>query len=267
MCTISIIALDNPNSGLPPGFRVVCNRDEHRERFQATPPRWHRLRDGSAAGRAIWPVDTHAGGTWIAAGEHGLVLAVLNHYPNPPVTVVKIPGLRSRGLMIPELVSEPTAEAVAARVRDNDLDKYAPFRLLAIEPVEPARGATARVAELRWNRTDLTVSWKSAEAMCFASSGLGDARAAPRLPLFREMVAEPGPTPERQDDFHRHTWPDRPEVSVMMSRTEAKTVSVTRVEVVPGAPTGRVRYSVDMAYEPIPETLQVMRCHRRDQRR
>ncbi len=265
MCTISVIALDDPITGLRAGFRVVCNRDEHRERSRAAPPRWHTLHTGS---RAIWPTDTHAGGTWIAAAEHGLVLAVLNHYPNPPVPVVGLRGLRSRGLMVPELVSEPTAEAVMARVRDNDLEKYAPFRLVAIEPAP--RAGTVRAAEIRWNRTDLSVSWHTAGgegAMCFVSSGLGDTRAGPRLPLFREMVAEPvgGATPDRQDEFHRHTWPDRPEVSVMMSRAEARTVSVTRVEVVPGNATGR--YAVNMAYEPVPETPAVFRYDRRDQRR
>lgn len=260
MCTISILTLEHPGRPGPAGFRVVCNRDEHRERSQATAPRWHTL---STGGRAVWPTDTHAGGTWIAAAEHGLVLAVLNHYPNPPVNVVGLRGLASRGLMIPELISEPTAEAVAARVRDNDLDKYAPFRLLAIDSA--GAGGVVRAAEVRWNRTDLSVSWQAGRALCFVSSGLGDARAAPRLPLFREMVADGGATPERQDEFHRHTWPDRPEVSVMMSRTEARTVSVTRLEVVPAGEAGRFRVSVQ--YEPVPERAAVLRFDPRDQRR
>lgn len=249
MCTLSIIALGAPSCAGRGGLRIVVNRDEHRERSPALPPRWHELRGG---GRAVWPTDVHAGGTWVAAAEHGLVLAVLNHYPRPPVGVVDLHGLRSRGLMIPDLITEPTAEAVVARVRDNVLARYAPFRLLAIEP----SAAGARTAELTWNRTYLAVRWHAGAALCFASSGLGDHRAAPRLPLFAEMVADPGPTPERQDEFHRHTWPDRPEVSVMMSRTEARTVSVTRVELVPLAPRA---FRLAVAYEPVPDVPAAVR--------
>jgi hypothetical protein len=263
MCTLSIIALDYPVTNEGPhrgGFRVVCNRDEHRERSAASVPRWRALPTGS---RAIWPTDTHSGGTWIGGSEHGLVLAVLNHYPTPGISVVGLSGLRSRGLMIPELISEPTAEAVAARVRDNDLEKYAPFRLVAID----TRGGREfpRAAEIRWNRTELAVSWTAGEALCFASSGLGDARAAPRLPLFREMVVDAGVNAERQDEFHRHTWPDRPEVSVMMSRTEARTVSVTRLEML--RTSDPARFDVKMRYEPVPESAPVMRLNQRDQRR
>ncbi len=261
MCTLSIIALDHPVTNDRAGFRVVCNRDEHRERSTASPPRWRTLPTGS---RAIWPTDTHSGGTWIGAAEHGLVLAVLNHYPTPGISVVGLSGLRSRGLMIPELISEPTAEAVAARVRDNDLEKYAPFRLVAID-TWGGRDRLPRAAEIRWNRTELAVSWTAGAALCFASSGLGDARAAPRLPLFREMVVDAGATPERQDEFHRHTWPDRPEVSVMMSRTEARTVAVTRLEML--RISDLTRFSVRMRYEPVPETAPVMRFNHRDQRR
>ena len=34
-----------------------------------------------------------------------------------------------------------------------------------------------------------------------------------------------------QDAYHRHRWPDRPYLSVCMSRPEAKTVSYTVTEV------------------------------------
>jgi hypothetical protein len=54
----------------------------------------------------------------------------------------------------------------------------------------------------------------------------------PRLGLFDELMAADGVRPETQDRFHRHVWRDRPEISVMMSRGEARTVSVTTVEVV-----------------------------------
>ena len=36
---------------------------------------------------------------------------------------------------------------------------------------------------------------------------------------------------ERQQAFHAHRWPDRPEVSVLMTRRDARTVSRTAIEV------------------------------------
>lgn len=247
MCTISVIPLDQRGSAL----RIVCNRDEHRERSRALPPRWHSLRDGK---RALWPVDTHAGGTWIGAGEHGLVLCVLNHNPHPPVNVVDLEGLRSRGLLIPDLIGEEDAEGVVGRIRREAFDSYAPFRLLAIEPAR--RGRDALVAEVRWDRRSVKTAWHGGLPQCFVSSGLGDARVAPRLDLFEAMVVEPGPSSERQDEFHRHSWPDRPEVSVLMSRTEACTVSISTLEVEAGE---GARHRLRMGYEAVPRAALPVR--------
>ena len=54
---------------------VVMNRDERRDRAPARPPRRWRGADGGFTA----PVDGDAGGTWIAAKDSGVVLALLNH--------------------------------------------------------------------------------------------------------------------------------------------------------------------------------------------
>jgi hypothetical protein len=67
----------------------------------------------------------------------------------------------------------------------------------------------------------------------FTSSGLGDALVeAPRRALFDEWFVgvKLENQLERQDAFHRHQWPDRPELSVCMSRIDARTVSYTVVD-------------------------------------
>jgi hypothetical protein len=239
MCTVSIIPVDG-------GWRVVCNRDEHRERNRALAPRWHALSGGR---RAVWPIDTHAGGTWIAGSEHGLVLCVLNLNPHPPLSVVDIPDLRSRGLLIPGLIGLDSAGQVAAAVARGELGRYAPFRLLAMD------ADSGNVAELRWDRHELVRSWHAADSQCFVSSGLGDARVAPRLELFDSMVRLPGPTRRGQDEFHRHQWPRHPEVSVLMSRAEARTVSITTLEVQTKVKVSRIR----MAYKPVTEGVMAVR--------
>jgi hypothetical protein len=149
-----------------------------------------------------------------------------------------VPGLRSRGLIIPSLLGSESAEAVMSRLERVALRQYAPFRLLAIgsSPESP-------IAEARWDRSALQVRWHDPGAVCFVSSGLGDHLVTPRLELFEELVAGPGANPERQDEFHRHTWADRPETSVLMSRSDARTVSITTVEIAGS--------EVRMEYEPV----------------
>lgn len=250
MCTVSVIVAGVPGSNAG-GFRIVCNRDESRERSPALPPHWRTL-DAARASRAIWPIDADAGGTWIGASDTGLVLSLLNFNPcasvGPTAPCAAARGLVSRGLIIPEIIGAGSAAASLDALRRLDLSDFAPFRLVAIESV-PAPGVAdslslPRAIEARWDRGTLTTTVHPAGASCFTSSGLGDHLVQPRLSLFDQMV-RPDPTRQTQDRFHRHQWPDRPEVSVMMTREDARTVSVTTVEVARAAG-GRV--VVDMTY-------------------
>ncbi len=223
MCTVSVIPLRDRDES-PIGFRVVCNRDESRTRPPALTPRWRGV-EGSHR-RALWPMDTEAGGTWIGVSDAGLALSLLNLNLEPAIDVSGLRGIQSRGLIIPELLREADAEHAVRRLAAMDLERFAPFRLLAVSGPDPV------AAELRWDRSELTVAWHE-QTVCLASSGLGDSRVLRRLDLFEELVLRPGPSPERQDEYHRHTWAERPEISVLMSRPEARTVSITTIEVTP----------------------------------
>lgn len=239
MCTLSVISLKN-------GYRVVCNRDESRGRPPATPPAWRSL-PGSGSLRAIWPTDTQAGGTWIASGEHGLTLALLNLN----LAGVAAPGRHavSRGLVIPALLAQGHAEEAMNALRKLDLERFAAFRLVAIDRLESGE----RVLEARWDRSALKVFAHDGAPACFASSGLGDELVVPRLELFREMVVRPGASAAAQDLFHDHVWANRPEISVRMSRAEARTVSRTSVTV-EADPLKPGRRRVSMEYHPVQES-------------
>jgi hypothetical protein len=140
---------------------------------------------------------------------------------------------------------------------DFDLPRFAPFRLVGVEPVNDAGAAHPfRVREARWDLSTLSHETPELGAACFVSSALGDPLVKPRLALFEAMVRGPfdAPGPAQalaQDRFHRHVWPGRSEISVLMSRPDARTVSITSVEVATlrGAP----RPLVSMHYEPIHE--------------
>jgi hypothetical protein len=251
MCTASIIPLGHaatPHLAGEAGFRVVVSRDEQRDRPPALQPRWRTI----GGGRAIWPIDPRGGGTWIGAGEHGLVLMLLNVNPEPPPTLP--PGLASRGMIIPRLIDAPTPDAALARLRGLDLERFAPFRVIAAGPDHAGRAwrGGVRLSGARWDRDRLTTEPAGPGPACFVSSGLGDSHAHARLGLFRDVVAG-APAPEAQDEFHDHAWPGREDVSVRMSRTDARTVSVTYVEVRPRAGGG---VQVRMSYRPVYEARE-----------
>lgn len=241
MCTVSII----PWPGGEPGYRLVCNRDESRARPPAEGPRWRELKGGAGGLRAVWPTDPLGGGTWLAAGEQGLGLCLLNYNLEPehlPASALPAGG-RSRGAIIPELIGLGSLAEVGPALAERDLGVYAPFRLLGVEPAAPYR-----VMEARWDRRSLEVVPPRSEGpVCLVSSGLGDSLVRPRLGLFREMVRTPDGA--EQDRFHRHAWPERPEISVLMRRAAARTVSVATLEVRRGGS----GWEVEMAYEPVEE--------------
>jgi hypothetical protein len=216
MCTVTII----PRGG---GVRVAVNRDESPRRALVQPPSVVEVGGGASAGvRASWPVDVRSGGTWIGASDGGLVLAVLNGNPRPMPPLPPADRLVSRGLIIPGLIAARGACEACERLAGSDLAVHAPFRLIAADRGE--------IHDAVWDGRVLRRSRAAVGAVCYASSGLGDEVVRPRLDLWRRWVVERGATAEAQDAFHRHAWPDRPEISVMMVRDGARTLSVTVVE-------------------------------------
>jgi len=237
MCTLTVIPLRRDGRSAA-GYRLVTNRDERHDRPRAEAPTKRRAGDRCA----VWPIDPAGGGTWIAVNDRALTLSILNLNLDPPPrrrwhgSPSRAAGdvghktqhrsetcaTRSRGLLIPRLIDAETADQAMAKLDELDLSPFDPFRLIAVDPLG------VRVA--RWDRRSLTGTPSALAPMCLVSSGLGDHVVSPRLELFREWFASRGFTAEAQDAFHAHRWPDRPEISVMMSRDDARTVSVTTVE-------------------------------------
>ena len=215
MCTVTVV----PFAGH--GFRMMCNRDERWSRPIASVPAVER------AGRldAIFPRDPLHGGTWIGANSAGLAVAVLNRYDDEP-RVDGIPALHSRGAIAVELLRCGRLDEVVESMHGLAAAHYAPFRLVALH--------NARAVIVSSNGRAIDVVTRSlASPLVLTSSALGDARVEPlRRALFEDLV---GCRPEQwlsgQSQFHRHQWPDRPEVSVLMARQDAGTVSRSTIDV------------------------------------
>ena len=241
MCTVSVIRWSpraSEKGETAGGYRLVSSRDEKRDRPEAEPPRRRPF-------VGIWPTDAAGGGTWVGAAPRGLALTLLNVNIAPNGRAE--PGT-SRGLLIPALLRRRSAERAIEALRAMALASFAPFRLVAAEPGEGG----PRVVDARWDGLELDIhehpAGRSFEPICFVSSGLGDEVVRPRLPLFDAMV-RPAPGPATQDGFHRHTWVGRSAESVMMSRADARTVSITTVE------TGGAGRRPRMGYEAVNQTL------------
>jgi hypothetical protein len=220
MCTLTAVQPD-ANTGDALLFRVVVNRDEQRTRAEALPPRVAR----SGSHDAIYPIDPASRGTWIGVNTAGLVLAVLNS--NPIARPANRPGLRSRGEIVPALLACDGVTAALAAASEIPAHEFPPFRLVAIE--RDRLGVVLGDSQ----RTTVQILRRFDAPFLATSSGLGDhVVEAPRRELFNTMLLRGvSDVTDRQDAFHRHRWPDRHHVSVEMSRSDARTVSRTVVEV------------------------------------
>jgi hypothetical protein len=231
MCTVTAL----PGAVLAPHrgggrLRIVFSRDERRSRRRALPP----TIVCAGGRRVLMPLDADAGGTWIAASEAGLVFALLNATDHashgavssaPPWT-----GRVTRGSIIPELADAHGLDDVAVRAAALDPARYAPFTLLC--------STAAERLEVRSNGRTLSMARRATGGPWLrTSSSLGDCRViAPRRRLFDAWFREPPFDRTTQDGYHRHRWQEHPEVSVLMNRPDARTVSITTVELGPEGP-------------------------------
>jgi uncharacterized protein with NRDE domain len=230
MCTVTIVPLDD-------GFRLRFNRDERRDRPIARPPAMHMVE----ARRAVFPVDPTSEGTWIGVNDSGLVIALLNRNEAArSANAARDPESRvSRGRIAPVLLACGSPEEALDRCTTLDVAAFDPFRLMIVQKTI-AVAVTSDGRELSHEVVSLS------RPVMRTSSSLGDDLVeGPRRELFEMML---GQQPQSawlrgQRRFHRHQWPSRRELSVLMERDDARTVSETVIDVRPRA--------LELAYRPI----------------
>lgn len=219
MCTVSLVA-HPPHAGR--GVRLVANRDERRTRPDSSAPVLVRLGDISA----LMPIDAQAGGTWVGVADTGIAAALLNANPRAGLP----PGPRSRGELIPRLLTALSLDDAAVALAALGLRDFGPFTLLLTDAV---RSVTAR-----WLGDKLTIDDPQTldRPVLLTSSSLGDALVAgPRAALFDDLLARQPDALAAQQQLHDHQWPDEPHLSVRMARLDARTVSRTVIDLLPGS--------------------------------
>ena len=240
MCTVSY-------RRSPQGLDLLFSRDEQRHRATAAAPSLHE-RVGT---RFLAPIDPQGGGTWIHANEHGLVAAVLNRYDIPP----RIPPTHSRGLLM--LATAPARHvADFGRLIDSALKTgvYAPCTLLALDHDS--------VGVWCWTGDELRPESPPQPAVLTSSSWNTATVCEARRQAFSQHVSQPTkPTLAEMQRFHHHRDPRGDGFSVLMSRSDARTVSLTQVKIEHG--TVSMRYAPrtpdDADFQPFCETSLPLR--------
>jgi len=163
--------------------------------------------------------------TWIAARDSGVVLALLNHQParGAPAPAA---SLISRGRLIAALAGEAGVPD-GARLRDAGLASFAPFRLFVAAPAVPPRVFT-------WNGVALTSRRLDPRAGFLTSSSWNPRAVLPARHARFRAFRRAHPSPSRRDlvAFHDEASDVRGGAwAIRMSRNDARTVSVTAIEV------------------------------------
>ena len=126
MCTLIVVYASVPGAPLI----VAANRDEYLDRPSEGPAL--RPSEGVARGEGptkggavLAPRDLRAGGSWLGINASGVFAAVTNRRTDAPD-----PAARSRGKLVMDVLSSPTASEAAGRIERLNADAYNPWNLL-----------------------------------------------------------------------------------------------------------------------------------------
>jgi hypothetical protein len=209
MCTVSVVRFGE-------AIRLVCNRDEQRARPAARPPAVSTIAVDSIA----CPIDTSSGGTWVGVRGGAFVAALLNR-TEPPRAASSRPT--SRGSIVPAILACRSFDAAVDAATAIDPAAFAPFTLL----IAGLRRAAIVSSREVWSPASCDI----AVPLLQTSSSRGDALVeAPRGALFDALVRRAAAPLAGQHAFHRHRWPHRRDISVVMAREDAATVSRTTID-------------------------------------
>ena len=211
MCTLTFVPTKD-------GYVAGMNRDEKLIRPHALPPE----RFDFPGATAVFPRE-HSGGTWIGCNSHGNLLALLNW--NDVVPPFGGATLRSRGLLIRELIGGDDLGDTRARYAQLDLSGFLPFRLIG------AFLGESLIREWRWDglcRQEFQFAWAKRH---WFSSSVSDALAwrergqrCENAERDRSMVSV-----SWVRNLHQSHDPVPGPFSICVHRKDAATVSYTEV--------------------------------------
>ena len=177
--------------------------------------------------RVIAPQDAEKGGSWIVVNEYGVLTCLLNLYEFP-VPEPDEPYL-SRGYLVMDLASCTDWASSISILNGKDLGRYPPFQLVQFT-------TDCEVNCLKWTGRERQTSYfRECLKPISGSSFRNKEVVARRIQAFEEYTfASSGEDRLQQlERFHLSYDPDDGPHSVNMCRTDARTVSISRVDVEP----------------------------------
>ena len=212
MCTVSWAKRPN-------GYSLFFNRDESRERPAGLPPGIDTI-DNT---QFVCPRDPVGGGTWLLVNEHGLSLGLLNYYEAQVDYQPKNP--QSRGQLPIQLAVCKNLAQVEAILFELDLSPYPPFHLLSVDPK-----ATASL--ITWDGKLRSIQKPDIEDLPISTSSFKTSEVLQsRRTLFRETTLPNLGSDAEMERFHSQRKPAPDTHAVLMTRRDAKTVSVSQINV------------------------------------
>ncbi len=157
MCTLTVITRNDI-------YLMAMNRDEKIARGPGLPPEIHALEDATA----MYPTDGE-GGTWFAANEYGITLALLNWNDVDAYSIDA--KTRSRGRVIPALIDSRSLSDLHKVFGVSNFVGMMPFRLVGVFPAEQ------EIWEWGWDSAQLECQVHEWELRHWFSSSLSDERA------------------------------------------------------------------------------------------
>lgn len=225
MCTVSWTRRHD-------GYDLFFNRDERKTRAAELPPALAR-RAGVAF---VAPWDGERGGTWLAANEFGITVALLNDYAATWRPAFGVES-NSRGHIVTSCAMATSRAEV--------------LRILRMQPL--ARTPAFRLAALSRDETPLVVSWADgvlryedgAAAPFLSSSSFATNEVVAYRRARFDAVANAAPEGTLAELARLHYEHDRARGahSVLMHRSDASTRSVTHVSV--------AAEGVQLRYQPV----------------
>lgn len=142
------------------GYALFFNRDELRTRKRALPPSLQQTNNGV---NFLAPIDTDAGGTWLAVNQYGLTICLLNNYmaADPDGRLFK-----SRGEIVLALIDSHSIKAVEEKLLAMDLSCYRGFQVVIFQhEVKEFSWDNKRLSQLV-PQIPVTSSSYNSEAVC-----------------------------------------------------------------------------------------------------
>ena len=216
MCTLTVVTRNDT-------YLMAMNRDEKIARGSGFAPEIHEF-EGT---KAIYPSDGD-GGTWFAANDYGITLALLNW--NTAAPHGKDAKTRSRGRVIPALLDSRSLAHLHELLGVLKLNGMLPFRLVGVFPSEQT------IWEWRWDSKQLRFQAHEWESRHWFSSSLSDDRAESLRGTAchdAQHESDAGSVPWLRRLHASHAGGPGP-FSLCVHRDDVKTLSYTEVVVTPG---------------------------------